>query len=777
MKLVLTLNTVLWHRSTSASNTPQKHSDIKVGGSLVQSGRAEAGIVLGPSPTWLERHAADELRRYLGAISGARPKIIRRVPKSGPLIAIGRPATNPLIAHALGKGIVEAFGDLEADAFAIKSTRMGGRNILLLMGSNDRGTLYAVYRLLEQSLGCGFFRDGEQIPRQPSITLPEIDIREIPRFRDRQEGSGCIYTYSTAYWTWRDWKRELDWKAKRGINIIWPFTVGTDMVDVIMAEWGVSPAPSTRTKTKSLHERAFEYAHRLGMRIPCILPNGALPTSFFEAYPQCRSIVTQWAELSPSRQLHPSDPMFQRLVVDYVRHYTQRYGTDHLYIAEFASESKILEGATDAQEARVQFARAMSGAIREADPEGIWMVSSWSFDFHSSDPAVRWTPEDVRGYLDAITVPLVVWDGWAEEAAKYRMTDYFYGRPWGYGVLHSFGGDSYLHGDVRGLIKEVRTVLAEPRADRLCVFFSTPEIIDYNSFYLELCAKLGWQPEAVSAENYLSDYCRHRYGPEMGKALEPAWRDLLDTVYGPNSGSIILLMGPLYWLRPNATLLHGSQQMRERATKLWPERPIYIPQLRHAIEIFLAQPQFLRSSSLARRDLVDIARQWNAERFNQELRRAREAFLRKDAPGFEEAARSCLMILDQQVGLLSSFPPYRLDRKVQRASKMHGDDATRLVKHVHLWVMAAEGQESEPLLDYYRMDLDGLVAGYYRPRVAKYLDILRSKMSRSETSLSDEELDPIYLRMAREFTAVPLQPLPKGGSPVAVVRKILASTS
>jgi hypothetical protein len=217
--------------------------------------------------------------------------------------------------------------------------------------------------------------------------------------------------------------------------------------------------------------------------------------------------------------------------------------------------------------------------------------------------------------------------------------------------------------------------------------------------------------------------------------------------------------------------------MREQAAKLWPKRAAYIPRLRHAIETFLAQPQFLRSSLLARRDLVDITRQWNAERFNMELRRAREAFLHKDASEFEDAAQSCLLVLDQQVRLLSSFPPYRLDRKVQRASKTHEDDATRLVKHVHLWVTAAEGQESEPLLDYYRMDLDGLVAGYYRPRVAKYLDILRGKMSKGETSLSDEELDPIYLRIAREFTASPLQPLPKKGYPVAVVREILASTS
>ena len=740
---------------------------------LVKNNLGKAIILIGSSASWLERHAANELKRYINTISGAELSIIQHAPKSGAVVAIGRTETNPLIADAHCRGQIRLSSCYPGgDGFIIQTVQLDKRDILILGGSSDRGSLYAVYAFLEDTLGVGFFRDGEQIPRRPGIELQDIHIVEKPCFNDRQEGNGCIYAYSTPYWTWEDWKSELDWKAKRRVNIIWPFNVGGNIIQTIMAEWGVFPESKPPSEKKSTHEKAFEYAHQLGMRIPCILPNGCLPGAFFEKYPNCRKLVTQWSELAPTTQLHPADPLFRHLIVDYIRHYTRSYGTDHLYIAEFTSESEILSGAGDPQEARLDFARAMSEAIREADPEGVWIPSSWSFDFHS-EPPKGWTVSDVHEYLEAITVPFVVWDLWSEEEAKYEVTDYFFGQPWGFGVLHSFGGNSYLHGDVVDLIGRVQVLVKDPKADRCDLFLSMPEIIDFNGFYLELCAQLSWNPSDLDIESYVVKYCTRRYGEKLGRALVPVWKDLIDTVYGRYSGSVIILMDPLYWLRPNLSLVHGSPKLAEKIGSLWPRRAAYIPKLRHAIEVFLSQKKMIGESPMATRDLVDIARQWIAERFNQEIRRARDAFIEARAADFEDAAESCLKLLDQQVRLLSSWPPYRLDLKIKRAKLKFGGDASRSVKHIHLWVLPQEGQESKPLLDYYRMDLDGLVADYYRPRVAAYLNVLRSKMAAGEMSLSDEELDPIYSRIERDFIAMSVRSLSKGEAAVAVIRELL----
>jgi len=748
---------------------------------LTKDGTTRSALVVGANATWLERHAADELTRYLHAISGAEIPVTENPPAKGTLVAIGRAETNPLIADAIRTNHLTLSETYPGrDGFLIETITLDGREVLVLGGSTDRGTLYAAYALLEEVLGVGFFRDGERIPNAPTIRLPELHLTERPYFAEREDGNGCFYHYSASAWDWEDWKREFDWKAKRRVNIVWPLNVGGGIMGAILHEWGVLPQPPPPPKEPSLHERVFEYTHKLGMRIPCILPSGSsMPEAFYKAFPNCRTLLMQWSELAPYRQLHPADPLFRRLIVDYVRHYRARWGTDHLYIAEFASESRVLEGAEDVQEVRLDFARAMSDALKEADPQAVWVPSSWSFDLSADDPGnpwqANWTVEEVREYLDAISLPLVVWDLWSEEAEKYLRTDYFYGHPWGFGVLHSFGAGSYLHGDVRGLINRVHRLINEPKAKNCDLFLTQEEIVHYNGFFFELCAQLSWNPIPVTFERYLATYCRRRYGAEAGKSLEPAWRHLVDTVYGPESGTVKIILDPLYWFRPDLELLHGWPEDAERSKALWARRPAFVPRLRSAVEIFLSQPDLLRTNEMARRDLVDIASQWISERFSLALIRARDAFLGQDAGAFEDAAKVCLRLLDEKTRLLASWPPYRLDRKVERERKNWGDDASRATKHTHVWVTYEEDQHSVPLRDYYRMDLDGLVADYYKPRVAAYLDLLRRKLASGETKVSAEEFDALYTPIEEGFIAAPVRSLPEGEDPVAIVRELIAA--
>ncbi len=741
---------------------------------LVDGGRAQARILLGPGPSWLERHAAEELAGYLGDVTSATFRIDTGDSGEGPVIAVGNPDTNPIIRQARDSGHLSLSASFPGqDGFVIRTIDMNGRKILILGGSSMRGTLYAVYHFLEEVIGVGFFRDGEHLPDIPRLRLGEIDIVERPRFAEREDGSGCIFAYSTPFWAWDDWKRELDWRAKRRANIIWPFNVGGEILDLVLYDWGVLPNRPGPGEG-SLHRRAFDYARKLGMRMPIILPNGSLPDSFYRAHPDSKTLLTQYSEYAPTRQLHPGDRHFKRLIVDFIRRHVERYGTDHIYIAEFVSESRILRGAEDAQEARIQFARAVSEAISEADPEGIWAPSSWSFDtFH--DPPEGWTPAQIRDYLEAISVPMVVWDLWSEEAAKYEITDFFFGKPWGFGVLHCFGGNNYLHGDVEGLISRVQSLLKNPRSEACNLFLSCPEIIDFNGFYLELAAKLSWDPGKVSLPDYVRQFCQHRYG-RYGGELEPAWWELVRTVYGPKGGSIVVLMDPLYWLRPNLSLVHGSPKVRDRALALWEERDAFIPPLRRALEGFLGHEDLVRENQMARRDMVDVARQWVAERFNRQFRAARDAFLGGFSEHFEDSAGRCLNILDEQVRLLSSWPPYRLERKIELARPILGERAEQAVKHFHLWVTYQLGpeHESEPLLDYYRMDLDGLVRDYYRPRVQYFLEHLRRQMSTGSIEVDEAELESGYMVIARDFVSSPGgPPLRSGEDPVEVVRELL----
>jgi len=440
-----------------------------------------------------------------------------------------------------------------------------------------------------------------------------------------------------------------------------------------------------------------------------------------------------------------------------------------------------VEDAGDNQELRLDFVRTVSGALKEADPEGLWLPNSWSFDLAADDPGnpweANWTIGNIREYLDTISVPFAVFDVWSEEAEKYVQTDYFFGHRWGFGVLHSFGAGSYLHGDVPGLIDRVHHLLNDTEAEK-CEFYTThSEIIDNNDFYYELSAQLGWNPAAVTVERHVRNFCRKRYG-EAGQALEAVWWLLVDTVYGPESGTVKIIMDPAYWFRLDLELIPGWPEDEERTAYLRRRRPAFIERLREALEIFIQQTPLLEASQMARRDLVDITRQWIAERASQCIFGMRDAFLERDSIAFEKAAEPVLGLLDDQTRLLASFPEYRLDRKIEKSRDMYGGDAAASrIKHMHVWCTPDVGSHSVPLRDYYRMDLDGLVADYYRPRVAKYMEVLREKLASGETTLTEEELDAMYGPIEEGFITAPVRSFPDHEDPVDVVRALTSISS
>jgi len=198
----------------------------------------------------------------------------------------------------------------------------------------------------------------------------------------------------------------------------------------------------------------------------------------------------------------------------------------------------------------------------------------------------------------------------------------------------------------------------------------------------------------------------------------------------------------------------------------------FIPKLRRAAELLLAAGNLVGENNMARRDLVDIARQWIAERFNQALIGARDAFLAGNGGELARLEPICLRLLDDQARLLASWPAYRLSRQVAQVRDQYRDPV-KAVKLLHVWCNPVEGQESVPLRDYYRMDLDELVADYYKPRVAAYFALLRDKCAAGETTVTEEEFDAVYTPVERAFVAAPLCPLPDDEDPTDVVQDLL----
>ena len=129
-------------------------------------------IVIAAQPSPSVFHAAEELRRFLGEITGAVFPIAFDTAEQTPEeIVVGDSAH----LRALDCGVDVA--GLGKEGVWLKTV---GRT-LVLAGSGVRGALYAVYQLLDEHLGCRWFTVRDSfIPRRSELTLGELDERYVP---------------------------------------------------------------------------------------------------------------------------------------------------------------------------------------------------------------------------------------------------------------------------------------------------------------------------------------------------------------------------------------------------------------------------------------------------------------------------------------------------------------------------------------------------------------------------------------------------------------------
>lgn len=143
---------------------------------ISRGGKAVAALVLAPDASLPEQTAARELADYLAKVTGAEFRIVSEPSASGdaPRVFVGPTQfakANGVDAAALG-----------AEEWVVRSAG----NDLILAGGRPRGTVYAVYRLLEDIVGVHWWSPwAEQVPRIPSLTIENVDRRGKPVFRYR----------------------------------------------------------------------------------------------------------------------------------------------------------------------------------------------------------------------------------------------------------------------------------------------------------------------------------------------------------------------------------------------------------------------------------------------------------------------------------------------------------------------------------------------------------------------------------------------------------------
>lgn len=755
---------------------------------VAQEGTPRATVLLGPEPTFIEQHAAEVLVEYLEKMTGARLSVVQSASLPGKdtaLLAIGRGETNPLVLRLIGAGqVVLSAEDPGPDGYILKTTEVEGRPVLVLGGSNDRATLYAIYHLLEEVAQMGLFWDGEYIPSRPTWSVPELDLREAPYFSIRMHGNSCIHCYQMQYWDLAECNRWIDWMATKRMNLVWRMPASTG--DVAFKEaFGLPAQASSREVYEGGMVSAWlQYANSLGIEGTRGV-GWSVSDEFHDKYPG-PYFKRSWLDYPSKWEMDPEHPMWDEYLQTRMRVTNEQQGIGHGWGLSFYAEN-ILRHADDTQMSREEqaemlqrLARAASETIVEYDPEAYGLMGDSTF---ISGP--QWSAQSAQAFFNSfdprfeMTVYGIYHD-WSDPPT-YERYDYFYGAPWAFGFLHSMAGNTWLRGDLPGIIRQLREdVWDNPAGVKCRGFFIVPEVVYWNTVAFELAADLQWDPREVQLDAFLDDYCLRRYGPEGAPAMREAFNHLVAGVY---SASREHQAEPAYDRRPMSAYdkFDAENPFNQISVGRIKAQAQFIPDLQAALQATLNAPASAYDSPLYQKDLVEITRHLVALLYNQHYLRLAAAWSRWDRADFEANAQKMRELMDLQVRLLHTNSWFWLQPTIDKAARtpIFGGEkgAGRAVRSKHMYVTDG-GFSSIHLLDYYRMDLYELVRDYYSVRVERFLDLLSQEMQSGEPApIPVEAMKAAYWEIEETYYeqgGLPPEPSPE--TTVEAVRAILAAS-
>lgn len=164
---------------------------------LFRNGVSNYDIVLCEGASVSERTAAYELSDYLHKISGANIPVANGSRHGRKYIYVGY---DGFVGNALGA----KRPNNDDEGFRLVSSKGN----LYIYGGKERGTMYGVYRFLDEKLGVRWYtKEVVKVPRLRKFELNDLDEREEPAFAYRS-----VLYYTSLH--------NIDWNAHNMVNSI-----------------------------------------------------------------------------------------------------------------------------------------------------------------------------------------------------------------------------------------------------------------------------------------------------------------------------------------------------------------------------------------------------------------------------------------------------------------------------------------------------------------------------------------------------------------------------
>ncbi|XP_061667163.1 alpha-N-acetylglucosaminidase isoform X2 [Syngnathoides biaculeatus] len=588
-----------------------------------------------------------------------------------------------LLGNRSAEFVVLVNRSLSNDSLDVCELRSTKNNKIVATGNSGVSVASGIYNYLKYFCNCHVSWSGDQLdlPRPLPKLSGVLRINTQHRFRYYQ--NVCTFSYSSVWWDWPRWEREIDWMALNGINLPLAFTGQEAIWQEVYRALGLNQSEIE----EFFAGPAFLAWNRMGNMFEF---GGPLPQSW-----HVNQLTLQVASRGKRNKIGAMGSLqLQLLVLLYLGPSGPTFPPDWFPLS-FPDPAYLSA-----------VSRSVFASMTAVDPQAIWLMQGWLF----FSAATFWKPAQIQALLHGVPLGrMIVLDLFAETEPIFSYTESFYGQPFIWCMLQNFGGNSGLFGTVESINSGPFKALHFPNSTMVGIGM-TPEGIEQNPVMYELMSELAWRKEPVNLVKWASLYAIRRYGTTQD-SLITAWRLLFSSVYNCTL--------PHYRNHNHSPLVRRPSLHMN--TDLW-----YNPaDLFNAWKLIIEVSPSLMSKETFRYDLVDVTREVLQVLTTSFYLDITDAFHKQKLPELLISAGVLIYdLLPELNRLLCSDRNFLLGKWLEQAKSLAIDE-----EEAQLYDMNARNQltlwgPSGEIQDYASKEWGGLMEDYYAQRWGLFVQTL-----------------------------------------------------
>jgi len=605
--------------------------------------------------------------------------------------------------------------------------------VLSIKGSSPSAICYGFYDYLRNHCYSMVSWSGQHVPIP--IIWPDYEGKAIVSpYLYRYYLNVVTFGYTTPYWGWNRWEKELDWMALHGINMplatvaseaiaarVWR-RLGLSEAEIVdfftgpahlpwhrmgnLNKWD-GPIPEHWHRDQlALQHQILDRMRALGMHPIAPAFAGFVPEGFKKKHPELKVNALKWGGF-PSEynayMLPPGSAWFERIGKLFIEEWEKEFGKNQFYLSDSFNEMDVpvSKGHPEEKYALLgDYGESIYRSIHAGNPDAVWVTQGWTFGYQpdfwdkpSLKAMLAKVPDDKMMILDlANEFPEHVW----HIPLVWKTHEGFYGKQWVYSFVPNFGGKTAWTGVLSQYASSAIDALRSPYSQHLVGFGFAPEGIENNEVVYELLADMAWARVPIDLGRWLERYSKARYGG-YPQAMKEAWQGLTETAYGSFGAYPRFLWQTVNFDQRRKGRMNSDSRFLQAAKQ------------------FLSCADQLKSSPLYRNDALEIVMHYLGAKADQYYAEALQADSLGQKQRKEQLAKQTIDILKAIDRLLESHPTDRLQAWVDFARAKGKNKTTKdyYESNAKRLITTWGGVQN----DYAARLWSGLIRDYYIPRI------------------------------------------------------------